>query len=1029
MMKKVLIFFFLFTLLAQASRAQLAPYQAYLPIYQEAVELFELEKYGAARKKLDAFLEFEEDLRAQEENDLHANARYLQAVSAYKLARKDAVQLLDKFIREFPENTKAPLARYYLGKYFFEQREYGEAIDPFQSAVQSSNLNKEVFDEVVYLLGYAYFQVENYSQALRYFDMAAAEANPYQEDAQYYRAILYYKEKNYQKAYEAFDALEDSEKYGRETRVYLANTLLKLRKMDELYALADELVRGPRIREDEAQIYYVVANASFEKEDYPKAVAYYDEFEKNRGRLERVDTYRYGYSYYKAEDYEKAIPLFQKVIKQTASDTLSQVASYYLGFSLLEKDNQDAAKLAFSSAARSGQNTIPTITQDALYQYAKVAFATESYDDALKALQKLIKDYPQADYKGEVQTMIGEVYLFTRNYPAAIQYFENIPRNTERAKLSYQTVCYYYGLDLFEKREGRKAVYYFQKAIDNPAKKEFTQSAHYWKAETYFRGKAYDRAEEAFKEYLNLPGVNSNEYYAKGFYGLGWAHFKQKSYSSALNNFKAFIEKAENDENRKLIVDAHVRVRDCYFLRKSYNSAITYYDKVIGFRYAFGDYAYYQMGEAYYRLRNYNSSVSNFGKLVSSFRKSPFRDNALDRMADIYATWLKDYRNSLKYAELLVKQYPRSPLAGVAYNRMALASYQLGKTQDAVRYYKKVLEDYGGDKDNAQLALDNLKSLVSASEFDKILKDYRKSNPNMDQNLAELVFNTGKERYFSGNYSSAISQFSTYIQDYTNGPDYLEALLYRARSYRETGGYKKALKDFEQVYTSSVKNNFTLEALLEAAELNYEQKDFQQSLALYQQLEENASVTPNRVQALFGIAKNHEELKQYSQAIAALNQIIENNEATVDSRTEASVKKGNMEYLSGNLDAALATFDAVEQDFKNEYGAESQLMIAQITLDQGIALKKSGQEDAANLKFQNVIEGVKYFANQYTTYNYRKAKIFLIAAEAYYQMGKVFQAKGTLGSIIREAAYDDVKEAATKRLNEIEAEEAASENN
>ena len=217
-----------------------------------------------------------------------------------------------------------------------------------------------------------------------------------------------------------------------------------------------------------------------------------------------------------------------------------------------------------------------------------------------------------------------------------------------------------------------------------------------------------------------------------------------------------------------MIVDAHARVGDCYFLKKNYNSAITYYQKVIGFRYAFGDYSYYQMGEAYYRLRKYKSSVSNFGKLVSGFRKSAFRDNALDRMADIYGNWLKDNNNSYKYAKQLVTEYPRSPLASISYNRMAIASYNLGRKADAVKYYKKVLSDYGGDKENAQLALDNLKSLVTAAEFDKILKDYRKSNPNMNENLADLVLNTGKERYFAGNYSSAVSQFSTYIKDYKN---------------------------------------------------------------------------------------------------------------------------------------------------------------------------------------------------------------------------------------------------------------------
>ena len=223
-MKKVLIFIFLLAIAQSGLWAQLSPYQAYLPLYQEAIELFEIGKYGAAAKRLDAFLAFEEDLRAKEENDLHANARYLQAVSAYKLEREDAIELLDKFIREFPENTKTALAQYYLGKYYFSQRQYPQAVAPFQAAVQSSALNTDIFDEVVYLLGYAYFEAKNYPHALRYFDMAAKKETPYRVNAQYYRAILHYKIKSYEEAYTAFQALKDSKKYSRETRVYLANT-------------------------------------------------------------------------------------------------------------------------------------------------------------------------------------------------------------------------------------------------------------------------------------------------------------------------------------------------------------------------------------------------------------------------------------------------------------------------------------------------------------------------------------------------------------------------------------------------------------------------------------------------------------------------------------------------------------------------------------------------------------------------------------------------------------------------------------
>ena len=57
-------------------------------------------------------------------------------------------------------------------------------------------------------------------------------------------------------------------------------------------------------------------------------------------------------------------------------------------------------------------------------------------------------------------------------------------------------------------------------------------------------------------------------------------------------------------------------------------------------------------------------------------------------------------------------------------------------------------------------------------------------------------------------------------------------------------------------------------------------------------------------------------------------------------------------------------------------------------------------------------------------FNYWKAKTFLVVADAYYHLGKVFQAKGTLESLIKLDDFSDIQQAASDRLAEIEAEEA-----
>lgn len=1008
--------------------AQLSPYYEFQYLYDEAVDLFEKEKYGAAQKKIDTFLEFEDQLRTQDKNDLHAYARYIQAMSSFHLERNDAIPLMESFLKEFGSNTKAPLVRYFLGKYYFKRSDYRSAIVPLETAKSEGRLRGERLDEVIFMIAYSYFKEGNNIQAVRYFDIAGKGENKYQEDALYYRSVILYQDEEYQNAYLAFQDLKSSKKYGQEVKVYEASSLLKLKKYDELNTLAEGLIGDRAGRGKSSEIFYIAANSNFEREDYPKTTEYYGQFVKSSGRkkMTPTDYFRFGYSHYKQATYKDAIPNFEKALKGV--DSLSQMASYYLGFCFLEEKNQDAAKLAFKKSALGKGSIHPTVKEDALYQYAKLAFATTDYDESLKALALLRKKYPNAPYMDEVKAMTGEIYLFTRDYKNSIQFFESTTPNTPRSVKAYQTVCYFYGLELFEVPKYDNAIKYLKKAatFQSPHKDPvIAQNAQYWIGEATFRKGDFSAARQAYLAFIRSRNASSNENFAKAYYGIGWTYFKQKSYSEALKGFDDFLTKGGLKTEKNLIVDAYLRAGDCLFLTKNFSKANTYYQKVLNRKYTYRDYAAFQMAESFYRQSRYQESVTTFAKMINGFKSSEYRPNALDRISDIYANWIKNPAQASKYAKMLVDEYPRSTLAASAYNRLAQASYNQGNTNQAIKYFKKVLSDYGKDKKNAQIALDNLSNLLPEKQFDKILADYRKGNPDTDDNFGTLVFNTGKDRFFASNYSSAIEQFSTYIKDYKNGPNYFEALIFRARSFTETNQKTKALADYRQVYSAPVNNNFTGVALQEAGEINYEQKEYIKSLQLFQQLESNSNSLPNKVQAWFGVAKNHKAMGDYGPAEDALAQIANNNEVQVYSRTKASVEIGHCQYLDGNLDAAYLTFSNIEQEYKNAFGAESQHMITQILFDQGKEFKAQGDPDAADARFEEVKAATIYQKNNYPTFNYWKAKTFFIAANAYYELGNSFQAKGTLESLVAEPRFPDVQAAAKKRLEEIEAEEAA----
>ena len=78
-------------------------------------------------------------------------------------------------------------------------------------------------------------------------------------------------------------------------------------------------------------------------------------------------------------------------------------------------------------------------------------------------------------------------------------------------------------------------------------------------------------------------------------YNLGYAYFNLKDYTNALNNFKTFETSATN-QKQEVLTDVRNRIADCYYVETNYSSAITYYDKVIGYGTLDADYAMFQKG-------------------------------------------------------------------------------------------------------------------------------------------------------------------------------------------------------------------------------------------------------------------------------------------------------------------------------------------------------------------------------------------------------------------------------------------------
>lgn len=973
--------------------------------YDEGVEMFNKRLFIAAQKQFQLFIGATAHDNSLKNNDIYANAHFYDAICAYQLNDEDMEPKLLRFLETFPEHSRIPYTQYCLGVDYFERYKYADARSFLNAAKQSgADFTEDEAQKMNFDLAYCYFMEADYVNSAGLFaQLANKQTSPYYEDAAYYDGLCAYQNKLYDRALSSFYKVEKSAKYGKQMPILIANILLndgiKNKNYSKLFEYAQKLEED-KTNED-PQVYYVVANAAYQQKDYEKCNKYFDLYTKAGQKMDRSAYFRQGYALYELKKYEKASLVLDKV--NTVYDSLGQAASYYMGFCFLKENKNEKALYAYKKAAQDGAGTNPKVSEDAAYQHAKLCFATQNYSDAMTALNTLVKKYPQAVFISEAKEMIAEILSYSQNYPAALEYFGANPPATNRAKAAYQVCCYYYGIECVGKSDFANADKYLSIASDASQDKKMASSASFWLAESKYKQKRYGDAINGYETYKNLSNTEPNDY-SMANYGIAWANFELKQYKYAAMFFEQYLKNAPNDIYRK--ADAYLRMGDSYFIQKDYKKSNKSYIKVVDLNYIEQDYAFYQIAEGDYRQQKYENAVANFNKLITQYKSSEWRDNALDRIAEIYLTWLEEPEKAKTFSTTLIQEYPRNPLLANAYNRLAQIAFQKDDVPTAIAYYKKVLADFTFDTDNCKIALENLSSALEPAEYDAVLNDYKKRNPNANSELSDMTFKTAQERFYAGNYLAAISLFNNFLSANTGGENYWEALFLRAESYKATTQGSLALTDYASIYNAPAQNAYTSKALDAAAKLKYDDKDYKGSLELYKTLEINSQRIENKTNATFGIAKNQIALKDYQTAIYTLNAIEMNPELDAFTKAKATLWTANANYGLKKYEESLVIYRKIAVENNDENGEEAQFMIVKTLYTQS--------------KFKDSFEAGKFMKNNFADGQW-KDRTILWMAEDCVALGDVFQAKSLLEGLASSSTFKDIAKFAEERLNKLKA--------
>ncbi|MGJ3236201.1 tetratricopeptide repeat protein [Marivirga sp.] len=968
-------------------------------VYQEAIEAFEQKQYTTAQNRFEDYQKHHDH-----ESIKSKNAEYFSALIAIYLYQTNGEKRIKSFVDANPSHPKALEAYYELGNFYFREKNYAKAIQYYEKA-DDDKLRGEDKTHYQFKIAYSYFSRRAFEEALPYFNQLKRRQNQYQSATNYYAGYIYFEQKQFDQALIDLERAAENDAYKISTANMMANIYYQRGQYQKLIDYAEGLL--PQLNRLEAlNIKLLIADAYFEQNNFSQANEYFEEYRKeNKSKMDRELLYRMGYVAYQLENYEEAIKLFEEV--GIAKDSLSQFNAYYLGELYLKKENYRFASNAYEQAKLLDFNQ--EIAMESHFQLAKLYLKQGNTNNAVSELSSYIEKYPKSPYSTQANELLSEAYLNSNAYEQAIAFLESIENKSIKLKEAYQKVTFYQGAEFFNQANYYRAMQLFQKSVDYPQNKNLLGETYFWMGESYSTGKKYKEAIISYEK--SFKSSNSTDsWFANLNYGLAHAYYNDKQFEKSLQYFKEYLK---NGKSATYYNDALIRLADCYYVTKNYQLAINYYQKAIEERNPNIDYAYFQKGVVNSITGNNKIANQSFDKVISDYRNSNYYDNALFQKAQLaFESGL--YEKSIDGFSYLLKNLPQSPLRPYAYSKRALAYFNLQQYENAEEDYTLILQNYltHSTANGALAGLQELYSIMNKEgDLDQYLTAYKNANPN-DGEVTKIEFDAAQSLYFNQKYDRAISSFKAYIQNYPDHSLTAEARYYLADSYYRNNQFEEALVLFYEVVEAN-NTSFNKRSIQKIAEIELENKDFDKARLYFTKLLDQAENKKDKYNAYTGLMEIAKAKSDYSKMILYADLILDEAAVNANAINEAYLNKGMANYYQGKYTDAKASFQNAVDAAKDEYAAESKYMIALM--------------DYNSENYQESINTLFELNKDFGNYAQWLGKSFLLIADNYYAMGEIFQAKATLNSIIENADSKVLKDEAKLKLELIESENGAEE--
>ena len=256
-----------------------------------------------------------------------------------------------------------------------------------------------------------------------------------------------------------------------------------------------------------AESFYHLAEAAYERKDYPQAAQDYDAARTKAGPsdLGEKAAHKLAWSRYQQGELAAAVEAFQQQLKDFPDGPLAPDAQFMVAEALFGQQHYEAAARAYEqSFQRPGTN--PQFQALAHLHAAQALAQQQKWDASGDLLERAIKQFPDSAYLPELRYESGWALQNLGRADEAVKQYEQVVTETDREVSA--RARFMIGEILFEKREYKEAIRNFFKVAYGYGYPDSPASLHTWQANaSYEAGRCFEvlrMVEQAKKSYQEV---------------------------------------------------------------------------------------------------------------------------------------------------------------------------------------------------------------------------------------------------------------------------------------------------------------------------------------------------------------------------------------------------------------------------------------------------------------------------------------------------------------------------------------------